>query len=80
MKTKTYPLLQFGDKILSIRETIFPETDRTDVFDAQDAEITTGKGQQYIKQMKNLLYNKQKFFVQKKNTVNLSTQELTDIK
>ena len=55
MKTKTYPLLQFGDKILSIRETIFPETDRTDVFDAQDAEITTGKGQQYIKQMKNLL-------------------------
>ena len=66
MKTKTYPLLQFRDKILSIRETIFPETDRTDVFDAQDAENTTGKGQQYIKQMKNLLYNKQKFFVQKK--------------
>ena len=55
-KTKGYPLLYFRDKIQSIRETIFPTLiiiDRTDVFDAQNPEITTGKRKQYTKQTKN---------------------------
>ena len=75
MKTKTYPLLQFRDKIQNIRETIFPiliNIDRTDISDAeittrkgkQNAEITTGKGKHYTKQIKNLLQNKEKLFFQ----------------
>ena len=37
-------------------ETIFPTLitiDRTDVFDAQNVEIKTGKGKQYTKETKN---------------------------